>query len=1031
MEFTNSSCSTSTSTSDAKPEIRPLLFGIDLNEIPSSSSCETLAAVPDAFAVVRRFHDNPAPAPGPPASVPGEVRGSACSACGRPEVRGSVVVCDACERGFHLSCAGMRGRQAIMLEDWTCGECVKNGAGSKRWPLGGVCAGPKRSGVRLLDINALPPSDGEGEGNEELLSSRYGVLFLSRTVLVGSCGYVFSVCNSQRDKCSVARLGSTGTAEPRLITCSDILARLGFEDIVHDRLTMDRSFEADLSSVLNGRLKSSNGTVLRLPHRNQSEMCLQALRGFIFERHGILEEGWHVEFEQCVSRCEAFAVYCSPDGKRFESMFDVACHLGLVSNCNSIEPENRSDGFASVQKGLHLRRRRKESARLSRVDTENQETLRCGVGGELFSDVEIVGTRNSGNNVEVAEAGLEGGSGSQQLTDGLPVQYEDFFVLCLGQVDVRPSYHDTSQIWPVGYRSSWHDRTTGSLFMCNVSDGGDSGPIFKVRRYPCSALPIPNGSTVIQTPNLGRSDGQDKSQSDDSITFNSGYDEDNFIQMILSDPCPSLLENDLLSCFGSDSNEVFDVRSTNSLPPQSNCPLERSGKLLTSSSRPRDEIGEFLVEGRSSSLVWGMVSRALIDACRKVYKQRGTLQFFCEHDVDVMSSSYSDVADAKTKESLALLAKFCSSSCLVKIPRVIWSDNELETLCKALATWLDQDRFGLDMEFVQEFIEQLPGVRACSQYEVLNERGYCSASRTVGNGLLLAKRKSVVQGEEEDVLIGCKRARKQVVEDPALDDHCPPAGKPLSSKLPPELVGDVLQIWEFLWRFYEILGLKEPLSFEELEDELINPWFDGLNILENFKKDIREDRDISKHRSDGASGHTLSLSSESDSTVPGENPHAFIQMETVSMKEAAQARLASHTYSRCTGVALTKAHSSLLKVLVGELQSKVAALIDPNFDAGESKPRRGRKKDADNSIPAKKTKLDMLPINELTWPELARRYILTVSSTDGNLDSADITSRESGKVFRCLKGDGGVLCGSLTGVAGMEADALVRLTQAF
>jgi hypothetical protein len=68
----------------------------------------------------------------------------------------------------------------------------------------------------------------------------------------------------------------------------------------------------------------------------------------------------------------------------------------------------------------------------------------------------------------------------------------------------------------------------------------------------------------------------------------------------------------------------------------------------------------------------------------------------------------------------------------------------------------------------------------------------------------------------------------------------------------------------------------------------------------------------------------------------------------------------------------------------------------------------------------------MLRINELTWPELARRYIFTFLSMDGNLESAEITARESGKAFRCLRGDCGLLCGSLTGVAGMEADALVR-----
>lgn len=228
------------------------------------------------------------------------------------------------------------------------------------------------------------------------------------------------------------------------------------------------------------------------------------------------------------------------------------------------------------------------------------------------------------------------------------------------------------------------------------------------------------------------------------------------------------------------------------------------------------------------------------------------------------------------------------------------------------------------------------------------------------------------------------------------------------------------------WRFYEILGLKEPLSLEELEEELINPWFDSSDLFEKFEKENHGNHAANPLGVEQTRGQLLSSNGETGLQVSGENPHAFIHMETGAMKEAAQTRLASVTYSRCSGVALTKAHIALLKVLVSELQSKVAALVDPNFDSGELKPKRGRKKDVDSSIHVKKTKINMLPINELTWPELARRYILAVLSMDGNLESAEIAARESGKVFRCLQGDGGVLCGSLTGVAGMEADALVR-----
>lgn len=167
--------------------------------------------------------------------------------------------------------------------------------------------------------------------------------------------------------------------------------------------------------------------------------------------------------------------------------------------------------------------------------------------------------------------------------------------------------------------------------------------------------------------------------------------------------------------------------------------------------------------------------------------------------------------------------------------------------------------------------------------------------------------------------------------------------------------------------------------------------------------------------------HTSASSSEI--AHPGEN--GFVEMQSASLREDANANQALSTYKKCTGISLRRAHISLLDVLVSELQIKVAAMVDPSIDA-ESKSRRGRRRDVDSSILAIRPKLNLLPINELTWPELARRYILSVLSMDGNLDSADTVMRECGKVLRCLQGDGGVLCGSLVGVAGIEADALVR-----
>ncbi|XP_043723570.1 methyl-CpG-binding domain-containing protein 9-like [Telopea speciosissima] len=1025
MEFKDSR---SSSTCDAKLEIRPIPFTIDLNEIPSSSSLESPSHVQDTYAVIRSFHDNPTLPSGAAAELPGEVRGgSACSACGRPEVRGSVIVCDGCERGFHLSCAGMRGRQAIMLEDWMCGDCVMKGGGNKRWPLGVVLSGSRRSGVRLLDINASPPSDGEGEASDDLQSCRMQT--------PGEHSFTALPFGAQRTNSNSWHL-ENGFDKQKDFAALTHTVNSSSKQVVRHRPSMSSSFEeVDLSSTLKGRLRCNSSTAVTLSHQNPSDKFLQALRDFIFERQGILAEGWCVEIKPQAGRCDAVAVYCSPDGKRFESMADVACHLGLLSNCNSIETEDRNDGYTSVQKGLLYRRRRKESARLSRTSslTENQEPVRSSYGREPSSDVEVMESPscNLGNSVRVAEAVPEGdgGSGVNQLKDGFPMQFEDFFVLNLGEVDGRPSYHDTSQIWPVGYQSCWHDKITGSLFTCDVLEGGNFGPFFRVTRRPCSEVPIPDGSTILSRTNLGRSKSKDEAEGDDPTTFDMAYDDgDDNIQLILSDPCSSLFEHDFLSCFGSRLSDTSDFHSMSCLTPPFSCLQEKSGECLPKNSGLRDQIGDFSVEGSSTSSVWGMVSQTFVGVCREVFKRTSTIQFSCKHDLEGTYSPYSDDADANTNDVSGSLEKFHSLSCPVNIPRVTCSDDELESFCDALVKWLDQDRFGLDVEFVQEIIEQLPGVHACSKYEFLKKRSYYSISHTVGSGLLLAKRKNDVRGEEETLegsFRESKRSRKQdVVQDPKTSNHCPP-GRPLSSRLPAELVGDVLQVWELLWRFYEILGLKAPLTFDELEEELVNPWFDASNFVENFEKEVQESRELTSHRSDSSSGHTLSPSNESDHAVPEENSHVFIKMETGSMKEAAQARLASRTYSRCTGVALTKAHSSLLKVLIGELLSKVAPVIDPNYDAGESKPKRGRKKDADTSAPIKKMKINMLPINELTWPEIARRYILAVSSMDANLDSSEKTSREGAKVFRCLQGDGGVLCGSLTGVAGMEADALL------
>ncbi|KAF5479568.1 hypothetical protein F2P56_000377 [Juglans regia] len=974
-------------------------LGIDLNEIPSPPLTETL---PDSLDVVQNYHDNPPPPPGGPAGLPGEddARGSgACAACGKPEVRGHVVVCDACERAFHLGCAGMRGRQTLNSDEWVCTDCESSGVKSKRWPLG-------VKSKRILDMNASPPSDVDGDCDGEGSSN---------------------VLDLRKQAPGDNSLGGNPFGAP--VTFSNFLYSgngFGFQKASMMQYMTRRLEEVNMGFPL-GMCKSSNNVAVRLPSRNPSEIFLQALRDFVSERHGVLEEGWRVEFRRSMVNCELYAVYCAPDGKIFDSVYEVACYLGLMSNLNSVELESRSEGSQTITGRSHLSRKRKPA----RYSTANGFTENKGI---LFSDnhkelslngltMEVYAS-TIGNNVNGAEVNTS--SRSQQYNDWLPMQFEDFFVLSLGEVDARPSYHNVSQIWPVGYRSCWHDKITGSLFMCEVLDGGDSGPTFRVRRCSCHSLPIPNGITVLSRPIPGHFAGHANEKSDDITFRDMDCGDDCSIQMILSDPCPPL-ENDILSCLSRCSGGACDVQTSNTLQVETCLTNGKSGSALSGELNLRDEIGEILVEDCSSLSAWRMVSKKFITACSEICKQKGTLKFFCNHAENELERPNCDVTTDMRKTNLISLDKFLGQPDSFTIPSVFQTDNELETSIELLEKWLEHDRFGLDAEFVQEIIEQLPGVQACSHYEFLSNRGSYSSSLTVGNGLLVVRLKGGVHHIGDEELDGLFRRFKKarLVENSVMHDPLPPPGKPLCLRIPPELVGDVYQAWELLWRFHEILSLKEPLSLEELEEELINPWSDSANLLEKFEKDTERSQGVHSHIIDGTGGSMLSPSCESGPAVDGENSIAFIEMETGEKKEAAQAKLASFTYSRCSGVALTKAHKSLLRVLIGELQSKVAALIDPNFDSGELKSKRGRKKDADNGIPVKRTKISMLPINELTWPDLARRYILAVLSMDSNLDSAEIMARESGKVFRCLQGDGGVLCGSLTGVAGMEADALL------
>ena len=70
------------------------------------------------------------------------------------------------------------------------------------------------------------------------------------------------------------------------------------------------------------------------------------------------------------------------------------------------------------------------------------------------------------------------------------------------------------------------------------------------------------------------------------------------------------------------------------------------------------------------------------------------------------------------------------------------------------------------------------------------------------------------------------------------------------------------------------------------------------------------------------------------------------------MKQEAQVKLTYFIYVRFFGVALNKNYNSLPRVLIGELQSKVVAMVDPNSKLRETQTRQGRRKDRNSALPS-------------------------------------------------------------------------------
>ncbi|XP_015076296.1 methyl-CpG-binding domain-containing protein 9 isoform X2 [Solanum pennellii] len=907
---------------------RALSFHIDLNETPLPSPREIERGL---------FIEHP--------------ESSRAKSVLTPPSQTNVRVCSSCE-------IGSSWRKDEQKEEWKCFKCVlsgrrrssddgSSGAGGRGGAGGSEVVELDMNSSPPLDMNVSPPREPEGEGlfqfvdlNEDLpvagreLEQNHGAKVQAMKSPC-STGHSFNAPTS-----SFLAYRENGFKIQKASSLTGDIHKSQLEDMVLHRPHSDKINRSITDPVVMYDLRNRAGhfTAKKYVHQDACEVYLQDLKEYIARMNGKVQIGWHVDFEYCDQRCQTYAVYVGPDGSRFESLDDVARHMGLH---HSMEVENGGNNFTSFSEGLPNIPGSKEAFGSAKTHKPGQSW--SSPGRSLF--------HNGGSIFKCTYP-----------SDGFPVEYQDFVLVSAGNVDPRPFYHSSSEIWPVGYLSSWHDRITGSLFACEVADGGDAGPVFKVKRYPCILHSVPTGSTVLLKFKSDSHIGEDNVENGNSATSTLVDEESISIQLMLEECNPP----DLIS----DSHTAENMQKA------------FCGKF--GNIGEGDSIGEFVVEGRSPSSVWEIVSQTLLQACIDAYKKKGVIQFCCTHDVYKM--------DKQESSEVGSLTKFSYLGAPPNFPRLVQSNSELKNTCEMLVKWLEQNRIGLDVDFVQEIIEQLPGVSACSNYKIVTKRKHKTTLQTVGNGFLQAKRKNHMQDEREAIeSLRISGTLRKHLDNADVRRPCS-SGKPLSTKIPAFLIGDTLQVWEFLLRFSEVLGLKVPFLFEEIEEELVSPWIDKTSSMEMPAIEIQDVREITLAR-----GGIDSLSG----------------------------RFGFHQNSRYAGVLLTKIHGLLLKALVTELLSKVAVYVDSNIGTGGSKSRRGRKKDPESLATVRKSQLDMLPINQVTWPEIARRYMLALLAMDVNMESAEIACKESGRVFHCLQGDGGPICGALSGVAALEADAML------
>eukprot|EP00250_Pteridium_aquilinum_P026358 c32892_g1_i1 orf=320-2479(+) len=591
-----------------------------------------------------------------------------CTCCGKPETRKKTLICDMCGQSFHLKCLKLRDSQASAIDEWVCMACSTN-QGKRSWPLGRIevkqesrvsvegnngssFAGQGVSGGigDGLAIRPLQPHDGVIGGMESPLPAESG--------LPSGGSQKEKLKRQKKGKDEDVDAGVVTPMKPSVIPSSntvdeprtrvtrlktlcrskdDVHADIqvtGGADVVgsisagerDSSFTTASAFSKEIDDDMEASSKDTDQEKLNQEH-------LQKLKEFLGQQGGTLDGEWSVSVKKRANSDRAVDVmYFSPDKQKFRSKLEVARFLGVI--------EQRKDDANGREQSASVARGKKRD-----VAQEAQQ-----IGGE-FSELTKRRKMEADNPFELQEP-------IGDLEHQLPLQCMDLRVEALGVVDLRPGYYSDHFVWPVGYRCSWHDGVTGSIYISEVIDCGHLPPIFRVTRKSCkvsldscndgrypkqvlSQKPDKSGMEVCQEAM--------KTQAKSELDLNHVYDEDDELSMLQGtltsftegDICASIAGDEGWNYSQPDLSEAFCPGSTaldkgNEL--ENTFIDNQSGDCARSLQGKADEIGEIVVESSSSCGAWRLLAEQVVSRAAELY-EKGSLQLGCKHIESSLLSS--------------------------------------------------------------------------------------------------------------------------------------------------------------------------------------------------------------------------------------------------------------------------------------------------------------------------------------------------------------------------------------------------------